>query len=290
MFIQSWCGICNRWAPNLIKQVEATYADSRDVYFVVLKTDGGGASEALKFWEGLGADSSRWFVGSDENATLYKFLHGKVGLWDYTLITPDGNISYQGKIGSFSRGSSPTQYILAKKDRMQRYFGGAKYILSEPLTLNPKLQSIVQKAELGMFDQAIIQCEEKKRVPDLSQEVANLQQEIVEIANSRLKKQTDLLRNNELSWNERFLAYQTLSQMVSEMNRIPSTNRVKPFLVRVRTHPEIIKQLNAKNAYQRAVDHQDPARKVGQLNNVVITYPDTYYGEKASEMLAELSN
>ena len=59
LFFQSWCPICNGWAPDLVKQLEQQYAGQPGYVLIGIKTDGGTPEEAKAFLAGKGADPER---------------------------------------------------------------------------------------------------------------------------------------------------------------------------------------------------------------------------------------
>ena len=119
IFFQSWCGICNKWAPDLITQIEAAHGDNRGMALIALKTDGGGVSLARKYMTQQGANPALWTIGCDNKAEYYKQVYDDPSLWGYILVDTEGVVVGQGSAGSYRTGSFPKRYSLGFKSVLE---------------------------------------------------------------------------------------------------------------------------------------------------------------------------
>jgi len=75
----------------MFKQIDEKYGNDGRVVLAAIKTDGGGITGAKAYLRGK-INPDNWIIASDTNATHYKATVGKVGLFEYALIGPDGEI------------------------------------------------------------------------------------------------------------------------------------------------------------------------------------------------------
>lgn len=115
LFFQSWCPICNGWAPGLIKQLEQQYAGQPGYVLIGIKTDGGTPEEAKAFLSGKGADPERWVVASDLEADYYQQIIAEAPLWGYAVVAPDGSRVEAGQAGRYFVSDGPKRFVLPGK-------------------------------------------------------------------------------------------------------------------------------------------------------------------------------
>lgn len=290
VFFQSWCGICNGWAPRLLKQVEEAHGAKRSLVLVAIKTDGGGPSEARDYLKSKDADLSLWWVGSDENAAYYKQINPKNDLWGYVLIDASGDIVERGKAGTFwSSGPNKDKYVLAAPDLLKGC-GDLETVLPADKEYPTELAGIVRLAEAGCIGKALALCASPGR---LSQETAvalkDLKQDILLVADTRMRSRMDVLKNSGNEAATRFETYKELDAMVRECPSAAAAREANAVLAQTRADPLIQKEKMAETAYLLTLQKlqkahaRDKPRLLREMEMVSKRHAGTRYGKLAEE-------
>lgn len=153
VFFQSWCPVCNNWAPELLTQLEESYGSDPRVVLVGVKTDGD-ASGGKTYLADKGAKLDRWLVIGDAEATYYKRLLGTDALWHYAVIAPDGSLAESGKAGTyFNEGGARKRFVLPAAGLGTKYGSAVEPVLRG--TYPEALARAVRLAEAGCPREAI---------------------------------------------------------------------------------------------------------------------------------------
>jgi hypothetical protein len=290
IFFQSWCGICNGWAPDLIKQLEDAHGGNRALVMLAIKTDGGGVTDAREYLKSKGADLNKWWVGSDEDAAFYKKIDPKNALWGYALVGATGDIVKQGKAGSFwSSGPNKGKYSLAAGDLLKDC-GTLETILPPNKKYPSELDTIVRLAEVGCLGKALSLCASAGR---LSQAAAaaqkDLKQDILLAAETRMKARMDTLKDAKTDGGRRYEAYKELTVLVKDCAAVPVAREAQTLLTKAGADPVIQKEKTAEAAYVKALQNlqkaitRDKPRVLKELEMVAKKYEGTLYGQRAGE-------
>lgn len=277
VFFQSWCGICNEWAPKLIEQVEEEHGNNRSVVLVAIKTDGGGVPAAAEYLKGKGADLSKWCIASDEGAAFHKQVTGKDELWTYALVGADGNIVEQGKAGtSWTSGANSGKYTLASKDLLKKC-GKLETLLPPDKVYPPELGKIARLAELGSMSRALSLC--------ISPAQKEIRQDILNVMDTRIRQRMDTLKDPSKDAGTRYESYKELGVMVKECPSVPAAKEAYQLIVLANSTPTIQKEKNAEIAYTTAMlklqkaSKADRVKLLKELEYAGKRYEGTKYGE-----------
>ena len=288
IFFQSWCGICNRWAPELIKQVQEAHGDNRSLVMIAIKTDGGGVAGAKSYLKSKGADLTKWCIGSDKNAAFYKKVSGGNELWKYTLVGGDGNIVKQGSAGSYwGGGPNKTKYVLASSGLLKRC-GKLETVLPADKEYASELSHITRCAELGSLGKALSLCSSAKQRSKTRVAAKELEQDILSIIDTRMKSRMEILKDAEKSGGSRYVSYKELSVMVKDLRTVPIAKEANVLLSQARRDPVIQKEIHAETAYIRVktklkkASKRDRPRILRELTMIAKKYEGTKYGELAA--------
>ena len=287
VFFQSWCGICNGWAPDFIKQTEKSHGSNRGVALIALKTDGGGLSEAKSYMKSKGADPALWTIGSDKNATYYKQVAGNDSLWGYALVDTEGNIVKQGKAGCYKRNSNPRQYSLAS-DSVLRECGTLSSRLSADKVYPPELSEVVKLTEIGCYGSALALCSSPKLKSKFRQPVAEINKEIIAIVDKQIIDRATILQNKELAGPDRYDAYKELTEIIKPLRSIASARKASSLVSKSKMDPVIQKEIRAEAAYvklmkrKQKASERDMPRINSEFKKLSKQYPGTKYGTIAA--------
>ena len=277
LFFQSWCPICNGWAPKIIKQVEEEHGNNRALALLAIKTDGGGVPGAMQYLKSNGADLSKWCVGNDEGAAFHKQVTGKDELWTYALVGADGNIVEQGKAGSaWTSGPNSGKYTLASKDLLKNC-GKVETLLPSEKVYPPDQSKIVRLAEMGNLGRALSLC--------ISPAQKDIKQDILNVMDTRIKQRMDTLKDPSKDTGTRYEAYKDLGVMVKECPSAPAAKEAYTLIVAANSTPTIQKEKNAEIAYVTGMQKLQKASKVDrvkllkELEYAGKRYEGTKYGE-----------
>lgn len=154
LFFQSWCGICNGWSGQMMKQAEEAYNENPEVVIVALKTDGGSPKDARKYISDR-TPALNWLVGVDEEAEYYNLLTEQGGLFTYVWIKPDGSVGELRKMGRFYGGEQKKSFSMSSAKYVKKYMEEAKLLFPDAEGYDEELQTAVAMAEKGLFISAL---------------------------------------------------------------------------------------------------------------------------------------
>ncbi|MCK5850229.1 MAG: redoxin family protein [Kiritimatiellae bacterium] len=296
IFFQSWCGICNGWAPELIKQVEEAHGNNRSLIMVAIKTDGGGVSGAKNYLKSKKADLTKWCIGSDKNATFYKKVTGANELWGYVLVNSNGSIAKQGKAGSYRPiAKNKKQYSLSSKGLLKSC-GKLETILPANKEYPPELSQITRLAELGCFGEALSLCKSATQRSKTRVAAKELKQDIINILETRIRSRMDTLKDTKKDGGSRYESYKELSVIIKDLRAVPAATEAKILLTKTKRDPVIQKEIKAETAYLKVIHKLKKASKSGrsrisgELKIIAKKYEGTKYGGLAEEERQKLLN
>ena len=289
IFFQSWCGICNGWAPQMIKELEDAHGNDRTLVMIAIKTDGGGVSGARDYLKSKGADLNKWCIGSDEGATFYQQVSGGNELWGYVLVGASGDIVEQGRAGSFwTSGPDKGKYVLSSADLLKKC-GKLETVLPPDREYPPELSKIVRLAELGCLGKALSLCGSTTQRPKDAAAREGLKQDILAILDARLRIRMDILKDAGTAAGRRYEAYKELTELAKESGAVPAAREATALLGKTGADPVIQRERSAEAAYLLAIQHlrkagaRDRPRILRELAMVARTYEGTKYGQLAAE-------
>ncbi len=281
VFFQSWCGICNGWAPDFIKQMEAAHGDNRSLVMIAIKTDGGGLSAATEYFKSKGADMDKWYIGSDKDAAFYLQLVAKTGLWQCTIVGADGNIVRGDGAGAkWASGPNSGQYALANSTLLEGC-GTLGTVLPADKVYPSELNQIIRLVELRSFGKALSMCASgSARIKD-KEALKALKQDILGVADAYAKARLDILKG---AGDGRYDAYKELSAMAPELRDFPVGREVNAVLVKLEKDPAIQKEKMAQGTYwvlrpklKKAAETARP-KIVEEMKLAAEKYKGTKYG------------
>lgn len=290
VFFQSWCPICNQWAPTALKQLqESEMAKNPGVLFVAVKSDGGTLEQAEAFLKDKGVDLNRWIIGVDPDSVMEKAVMGNSKLWQYALINKAGKIAKLYGVGSrFSSGPKNGKYVIAIPEpalecealKLSRQYTGdmgaaVKFLAVRKYSV---AWSLAQKS--ANKDQAIA-----------------FKADIDKILSIEVNELMGIVGKSDLSagdaWNAiaRCKAIEISVAGLAELKKLVAKLEMRPDVVKERLADQGLKQ--AASAYAKANSaknkNEDKVRADygAQLKRVQQNYPGTQASIKAKELLGQ---
>lgn len=288
IFFQSWCPIANGWSPSLIKQVQEAHGNSRELVLIAIKTDGGGVAGAKEYLTSRNADMDKWFVGSDEKAAYYQTVRGKDDLWGYALVDGKGEIVRQGQAGMFwTDGPDKDKCVLADKDLLKDC-GKLETVLPNDKEYPADLGKVVRLAEMGALGKALALCASGGTRSKNATAKNALRQDLLAVAEKRLRGQMDILKDAGQDGGSRYTAYQELTGLVKELGALPTAKEATSLLTKAASDPVIQREKGAETAYlttlyrMEKASARDRPRRIKELELVAKKYEGTKYGHLAA--------
>jgi len=286
IFFQSWCGICNGWSPDLIKQIETAHGESGKVVLIAIKTDGGKLAGAKDYLKSKKADMSKWIVASDGDARYYKQATGQNGLWKYVLVGADGNVAGAGQAGAFWQQAGGKKFVLGEENLLAKC-GKAESFLSADEERPRGVSRVVRLAERGFFAKALKACSSVRGTTN-RKAALELKKELVSLVKTKITAAADALKDEEKDWGERYEAHKTLGALLVNFRTTTTGREVRPLLLKMGRAPEIRKEKAAERSYLKVMiklgeaGKNDTARLAREFKALAKKYEGTRYGEQAS--------
>ncbi len=289
LFYQSWCPVCNGWAPELIKQTQDKYGDQPGYVLIGVKTDGGTPDEAKKFFAGKGADLSKWIIASDENQVYYKKVNKEAPLWGYYILSPDGKSGIIGNGGEFyksDKGKGKDFALpLARKELDKKYAASIATFLPAGKNYGDALVSAVNYAETGRFLSAINAA--RKVGGETAKELEN---DVVSQLEIRVEKLNEDLK--QVDNPERYYAYMALRDMAECYKALSIGKIAKIHLGDISKDKQIQREQKSEKSWQAllvsinklAPEKRDPALKEN-APKFIKAYEGTYFAGVAESMM-----
>ncbi len=295
VFFQSWCGICNKWAPDLFEQFQKAHGNNRALALIAIKTDGGGISAAKNHLKSRGANLGLWVVGCDTEAKYYRQASGDDSLWGYVLAGPDGTMIRKGSAGTYFTGGMSKRYVLAAPNLLEGC-GELKTVLPADKQYDPSVSGLVLMAELGEAERALMLCNAALNKPKERQAAAALKADLQPIIEKRMEECAGVLGDTSNPASARYVALSELTQMTKDLKNLPAATKVAPLLSKARQEPAMQKEARAETAYLstlarlKKASARDKPRLIKELEAIEQKNPDTKYGQLAGESAKQLGD
>lgn len=285
VFFQSWCPICNGWSGKMFQNLTEAFKDDPRVVLVALKTDGGSVRYALAYLKDR-ADTDRWLVGTDANATFARQATGVDRLYTYAWITPEGSIGESGKAGSVVSGSDPKIYWAIRNDAKRKYVAPAKPLIDLTSPLPEALKPTAQRAEQGLFATALAECQRLATRAELAESVAMLRGAIASKVQASVEQHSASLASAENP--DRYLSYLALLDIEKRFANSPFAQASKTATAPLSTAPWVTREQEAQRAYEaimRRASRADDARSIARMTKTLQEFgagnKDTVFGRLA---------
>lgn len=285
LFFQSWCPICNGWAPDLVKQLEQQYSGQPGYVLIGIKTDGGTPEEAKAFLAGKGADPERWVVASDAEETYYQRIIADAPLWGYAVVAPDGSRSEADKAGQFYGGAGAKRFVLPnKRAEFDKTFAGRTgTVLSAGKQYAKELSRAVLLAESGRLASAIAAARTVGGVPGKA-----LEDDLLAVATTRL---ADLeTKARDTADPQRYVAFMGLRDLATQLRGLPPAKAAQKAVGEIAKDKTIAREQKAENAWRGMLatvekqpkEKRDDAMK-SSVHGFIKAYEGTYFARVARE-------
>jgi thiol-disulfide isomerase/thioredoxin len=283
LFYQSWCPICNKWAPELVKQLQEQYAGKPGYVLLGLKTDGGSPSEAKDFLAGKGADVSQWIVACDEEQAYYEQVIKDTPLWGFAVINPDGEIIDKGKSGSYFTGGNSKVFVLpSKRKEFDKTFSQSmSFNLPTDKTYPSELTQAVYLAESGRFLSALNSAREVGGIP-----AKDFEADLMLHLDKRVSQLNE--QSCDADNSERYFAFMTLRDIAINMKSLPPGIAAKKMISEISKDDAIKREQKSEKSWLSllaAVNKQAPEnRKAALAANVpafIKAFDGTYFARVA---------
>lgn len=277
LFFQSWCPICNKWAPEAIKSLqESEMAKNPSVLFVAVKTDGGNLDQAEAFFKGKGGDPNRWIIGIDPGAAMLKAINGKDGLWEMAVIGQDQKIkTLTSALSSLSKPDSTLQAL-----NLSQQYGG-------------DMGAAIKFFAVRKYATALSLAQKSK---DKAQAIA-FKADIDKLLSVEVKELTDIVSKSDLSagdaWNAiaRCKAIDVPVTGLAELKKMAAKIEMRPDVVKERLADQTLKQASSAfakaNAAKSKNEEKARADYGAQLKRVQQNYPGTQAAIKAKTLMEQ---
>lgn len=285
LFFQSWCPICNGWAPDLIKQLEQQYAGQPGYVLIGIKTDGGTQEEAKAFLAGKGADPERWVVASDAEEAYYQRIIAEAPLWGYAVVAPDGSRIEADKAGQYYGGAGAKRFVLPSKraDFDKAYADSTGTVLPAGKEYAKELAHAVLLAESGRIASAIAAARNVGGLPGKA-----LEDDLLAIATTRL---TDLeTKARDAADPQRYVAFMSLRDLTTQLRGLPPAKAAQKAVGEIAKDKAIAREQKAENAWRgllATVEKQPKDKRIeamkASIPGFIKAYEGTHFARIASE-------
>jgi thiol-disulfide isomerase/thioredoxin len=263
----TWCPICNKWSPDLCKQLKAAITD-KPVVVLAIDTDEE-PRDFLKYMSDRGFVAPNIIYGHDHSIIKRADLPE---LWGYAIIGPSGKLLSKGHAGTYREDGGEKKFVLADDLANSEKLG-------EFVAIAPKMDDAVKQAlwpfELGIT--AGPASGARKRLP-LPQ-----QKQIDAAMNKYLSKELDRIR--ELAKGElddQFSAYDRAAALNARFKSSSQAKDARKVALSLEGDAKFKRELTAKRAYEKCTQSSaDAKRKATAMKTLAKRFAGTEYGEKA---------
>jgi hypothetical protein len=288
LFFQSWCPICNGWAPDLIKQLEQQYAGQPGYVLMGIKTDGGTPEEAKAVLASKGADPERWVIASDAEEGYYQRIIADAPLWGYAVVAPDGSRVEADKAGEYYGGAGPKRFVLpSKRAAFDKTYASTKSpTLPADKQYAKELSRAVLLAESGRLASAIAAARAVGGIPGKA-----LEDDLLALATTRLTELETKAR--DAADPQRYVAFMGLRDLSTQLRGLPPAKPAQKAVSEIAKDKVILKEQKAENAWRAllAAVEKQPKEKRGEAMKASIPgFIKTYDGTHFARIAAEAAN
>jgi thiol-disulfide isomerase/thioredoxin len=262
----SWCPICNKWSPEMCKQLKESIAD-KPVVVLAINNDETPAN-ALKYANEHGLTGPNIVYGYDPN------IHKKAGLqqlWSYMMIDPSGNISERGQAGSFYQQPGAQVFVLPKKLGEMKNLGSFTVIEPE---MEPELKQALWPLEVGQPSMAA----EARKALD-----KETKHKFDEAIGNFLTKELEAIRKlADGETEDKFQAYDRAHTMYSTYKGSDRSKEAHKVALNLEGDKKFSRELTARTMYLKIEKTVPPEKQAPQLKRMAKTFAGTVYGDKAA--------
>lgn len=278
LFIQSWCPICNEWAPDLVGQLDQAYGSDPSVVLVAIKTDGD-AEGGRTYLAEKGANPDRWLVASDAGGAYATSLLGKDELWQFAVLRPDGSLADSGKAGRYSPAGGKRTFVLASAQ-----LGSALGKEVKPLLAGsyPTLVRAVRLAEAGCLGAALAAAQASR-----DPQAKAFRAEVLTAAAARVD--TLAATVGDAAAPDRFPAFQALRALATQLTGRDPGRAAAKAVAEARKDKAIRRECDAERAWadmQARLAKLPPEKRAdalaAALPRFAETFADTVHGRLAA--------
>ena len=263
----TWCPICNKWSPDLCKQLKAATAD-RPVVVLAIDTDEE-PRDFLKYMNDHGFYAPNIVHGYDHSIAKRA---GLPDLWGYAIIGPSGKLLSKGHAGTYRDEGGEKKFTLADDIAHSENLG-------EFVAIEPKMNDAVKQAlwpfELGITAGPASGAKKRLPLPE--------QRELDAAMSKYLGKELDRVR--ELAKGElddQFSAYDRAVAMIGRFKSATQAKEARKVAASLESDAKFKRELAAKKAYEKcAQSSADAKRKATAMKTLAKRFAGTEYGEKA---------
>jgi hypothetical protein len=269
----TWCPICNKWSPDMCKQLKAAIAD-RPVVVLAINTDEK-PSDGLKYLSDRGFFAPNILHGYDPSIIKRA---GLPELWGYAIIGPSGKLLKKGHAGSFREEGGDKKFTLPEELAHSNDVG--EFIAIEPNMADAVKQSL-WPLELGISTGPTSAAH--KRLPTADQK------QIDAAMSKYLGKELDKIR--ELAKGElddQFSAYDRAVALAARFKSASQAKDARKVASTLDGDAKFKRELAAKRAYEKCAESSaDAKRKSTAMKTLAKRFAGTQYGEKAKTAAAD---
>jgi len=274
----------------MFKQIDEKYGNDGRVVLAAIKTDGGGITGAKAYLRGK-INPDNWIIASDTNATHYKATVGKVGLFEYALIGPDGEIVEISKAGSkYTSGPNVGKYV-PSTNRIIDQVPNAKSntgVLAKDFP--PAFHKAIRTAEWGDMAGALRMLKPLERKETTKDQAVQLKEAITTNANTSVAKWKAVLDNDSASAADRFSAYMALENASKTMRGLDAGTAARDAVRAAAKDKDIKRENYAKRSFDsvmakvaRLRENQRNQQLMLAMGALAKKYKGTVYGDMAKE-------
>lgn len=288
LFFQSWCPICNAWAPDLLKQLEEQYAGQPGYVLMGIKTDGGTAEEAKAFLASKGADPERWVVASDLEEGYYQRIIADAPLWGYAVVAPDGSRAEAAKAGVYYGGAGAKRFVLPSKraDFDKTYASSKSTTLPADKQYAKELSRAVLLAESGRLASAIAAARAVGGIPGKT-----LEDDLLALAAARLTELETKAR--DAADPQRYVAFMGLRDLSTQLRGLSPAKPAQKAVSEIAKDKVVAREQKAENAWRAllaAVEKQPKEKRGEALKASIPGFIKSYEGTHFARIAAEAAN
>jgi peroxiredoxin len=268
----TWCPICNKWAPEMLSQVQQATKD-KPVVFLAVSTDTP-AAKAKDYMEAKGFTGPNILHGYDPKlAKAFGFANE---FFNYAIINPEGQMIASGNAGSFYNGDAAPSYVLAKEFEKIHEFGKFRFV---DASMSAGLQDMLWPMELGYI--AEVQRSLKKAEKTLKPaDREKLKTSMDQFLDDELKSAADLAAGDS---PQKIEALEKASFLANNFKSAQQGKDAKQILGDLTKDKALKKEISAKKMYDRCMQVPDAERRVVMLEKAAKQFPDTHFGELADK-------
>jgi thiol-disulfide isomerase/thioredoxin len=263
----TWCPICNKWSPDLLKQVKAAVVDQPVVVLAIDTDDTTGNAQKYMIERGFFAPNI--LHGYDKGIIKRA---GLPELWGYMIIGPSGKVVKKGHAGTYYDNGGEKKFELPQDLARTRNLG-------EFTVISPKMDDVVKQV-LWPFELGIAGSPSSGSHKRLS---GSLQKQVDAAIGKYLSKELDKIR--ELSKGElddRFTAYDRAVAMNASFKSSAQAKDARKVELSLEADAKFKRELAAKRAYEKcALSSADAKHKSTAMKTLAKRFAGTQYGEKA---------